>query len=337
MHIVASATNPLRTKVSKRKRRFRADGFDLDLAYITDRHIAMGFPSRGVESTYRNRLVDVRKFLDDRHGSKYRVYNLCSERRYDPERFHGRVARFPFDDHNCPPFDMLHDFLADVDAWLAADDENVVAVHCKAGKGRTGLTLAVHLLHSGYAPSSAESLSHYGSARTHDGKGVTIPSQRRWVAYYEEYMAAKEAGSSPMPPPVPQKLVRIRVSDGAPAFDSVTISCRSQNGATWSSQSWGSNWKQPDPSSRGAVLVVPTGEIGLMKDVRIVFARTNGMSLSKKKTAFSFWFNTQFLPKDGVLRLRRDELDGLKKFKKKQSFLVEAFFSASKSPPNPGN
>ena len=68
-----SVLNQLRAKVSKQKRRFKTDRVDLDLTYITDRIIAMGFPSQGVEAIYRNRMEDVREFLNERHGEKYRV------------------------------------------------------------------------------------------------------------------------------------------------------------------------------------------------------------------------------------------------------------------------
>ena len=40
--------------VSKKKKRYKGHGFNLDLAYITDRIIAMGYPSSGKEACYRN-------------------------------------------------------------------------------------------------------------------------------------------------------------------------------------------------------------------------------------------------------------------------------------------
>jgi len=52
----------IRGLVSKKKKRFREDGFDLDLSYITDRIIAMGFPSEGFEGVFRNKM-EVRSII----------------------------------------------------------------------------------------------------------------------------------------------------------------------------------------------------------------------------------------------------------------------------------
>ena len=55
------ATSFIRSKVSKQKRRFidKAEGFDLDLSYITKNIIAMGFPSEDSERFYRNPYSEV--------------------------------------------------------------------------------------------------------------------------------------------------------------------------------------------------------------------------------------------------------------------------------------
>ena len=49
--------------VSRNKRRYQSDGFDLDLTYVTDRVIAMSFPSSGQMSLYRNPITVTFKFL----------------------------------------------------------------------------------------------------------------------------------------------------------------------------------------------------------------------------------------------------------------------------------
>jgi len=122
------------------------------------------------------------------HPALCRIFNLCSERAYDPIHFYGNACRYPFDDHNPPPLTLIPAFCAAVDSWLGAHPENVAAVHCKAGKGRTGCVIAAYLVHCGMFSDPDVALAFFGHRRTENGKGVTIPSQMRYVHYYSHML-----------------------------------------------------------------------------------------------------------------------------------------------------
>ncbi|XAR72924.1 Phosphatidylinositol-3,4,5-trisphosphate 3-phosphatase [Bertholletia excelsa] len=182
--------------VSQNKRRYQEGGFDLDMTYITENIIAMGFPagdmSSGffgyVEGFYRNHMEEVIKFFETNHKDKYKVYNLCSERLYDASLFEGKVASFPFDDHNCPPLQLIMYFCQSAYSWLKEDIENVVVVHCKAGMARTGLMISSLLLYLKFFPTAEESIDYYNQKRCVDGKGLVLPSQIRYVKYFERVL-----------------------------------------------------------------------------------------------------------------------------------------------------
>eukprot|EP00735_Rhodelphis_limneticus_P010414 TRINITY_DN3157_c0_g1::TRINITY_DN3157_c0_g1_i1::g.3663::m.3663 TRINITY_DN3157_c0_g1::TRINITY_DN3157_c0_g1_i1::g.3663 ORF type:complete len:564 (-),score=66.38,sp/Q9LT75/PTN2A_ARATH/38.57/6e-82,PTEN_C2/PF10409.4/2e-10,Y_phosphatase3/PF13350.1/2e-06,DSPc/PF00782.15/2e-05,Y_phosphatase/PF00102.22/0.00081,Y_phosphatase2/PF03162.8/0.023,PTPlike_phytase/PF14566.1/0.063,DUF3316/PF11777.3/0.17 TRINITY_DN3157_c0_g1_i1:291-1982(-) len=220
-----------RRLVSQKKKRFTDDGFDLDLAYITENIIAMGFPSGDtsdiagnsasimggrfstVEALYRNPVEEVIRFLEQKHPDHYKIYNLCIERVYDPELFGCKVASFPFEDHNCPPVEILHPFAMSAKQWLLQNMDNVVVVHCKAGKSRTGLMICVLLLFLGFSKTAKEAIDFYNRRRTHDLKGLTLASQQRYVGYY--YHILHDLNGSP-PKPLKRYLHRMRLINVPP-------------------------------------------------------------------------------------------------------------------------
>lgn len=176
-----------RALVSQNKRRFQEGGFDLDLTYVHPRIIVMGYPSSGFETVYRNPRSEVVRLLETRHASQYFVYNFCDERNrcYPASEFDGRAKWFPVEDHNVPTLQQAVAFCEDAASWLAGDERRVVALHCKAGKGRAGMMACMLLLRMGYASSAAGAIENYNSIRVSDRLGLTVTSQKKWVGYYE--------------------------------------------------------------------------------------------------------------------------------------------------------
>ena len=177
--------------VSKKKIRFQNADFNLDMAYITDRVIAMGFPSVNYERIYRNSIDDVIAFFEKYHKSNVKIYNLCLEkdRIYNKALFgKGKVGLFPSMDHNPCPVKLILEFCVDICLFLILNLESVAAIHCKAGKGRTGVMICSYLVFSGLCSSAQEAIAYYGRMRTINGRGVTIASQVRYIKYFETFL-----------------------------------------------------------------------------------------------------------------------------------------------------
>ena len=189
----AYKSNFFKRLVSKNKIRFQNREFDLDLSYITERVIAMGFPSYTCEKFYRNDINDIRNYFNTYHKGNVKIYNLCLEkdRIYDKILFpNEKVSLFPALDHNPFPVKLILEFCVDIILFLIQNLESVAAIHCKAGKGRTGVMICSYLIFSNLCKNSNDAVLYYGKMRTKNGKGVTIPSQIRYIQYFESFLNA---------------------------------------------------------------------------------------------------------------------------------------------------
>ena len=297
----------VRQLVSKSKNRFCFDGFDLDLTYITPKIIAMGKPSTSIEGIYRNSVEEVQEFFNTRHKNHYKVYNLCQENNYPDNVFYAQ-GYYPFQDHEAPPLELIYPFCQDAKKFLDESEENVVAIHCKAGKGRTGTFISCLLLYLHVFDTAAQCLSYYGMMRAEDGKGVTIPSQIRYVYYFEKII------KNNIKFPLEYKticLMKIRMVT-IPDISSVKSGCTpsfsvENNGKSF--KYWEFNKKKESYDGSEAYADFQIGESGFNAsgDVKITFYHIP--LFGSKEKIFKLWFNTNFIPDDGVLVVKKDLID----------------------------
>ncbi|XP_063058904.1 putative tyrosine-protein phosphatase TPTE isoform X1 [Engraulis encrasicolus] len=304
-----------RRMVSENKRRYQKDGFDLDLTYVTDRVIAMSFPSSGKQSLYRNPIKEVARFLDAKHLDHYKVYNLCSEKAYDPQNFHYRVERVMIDDHNVPSLEDMLKYTANVREWMSEDSRNVIAIHCKGGKGRTGTLVCTWLIDSDQFESAQESLDYFGERRTDKSmsskfQGVETPSQSRYVGYYE---VMKTKFKRQMPP---EKFMRIRsfrihsiagVGKGNASDLSIKIIVKRELVFQCVCAKQEKCALFPDTGSNAVVISLQDCPV-LSGDVKVMFESSAGLPKGYENCPFYFWFNTSFV-ENNKLFLSREELD----------------------------
>ena len=314
----------LRGLVSQDKNRFCYDGFDLDLTYITPKIIAMGKPSTSIEGIYRNNLDDVLQFFNQRHFQHYKVYNLCEEDFYPPNTFF-KQASFPFQDHEAPPLNLIHPFCVDAKKFLELDPENVVAIHCKAGKGRTGTFISCLLLYLNIFDNAADCLKYYGMMRVENGRGVTVPSQIRYVFYYEKILKQNIRTPITFKKICITKIRMVTVPNIASMKSGCTPTFSIEN-SNRCFKYWELNKKQNYDGSESYV-DFEVGEEGfeVCGDVKITFYHIS--VIGSKDKIFKLWFNTNFIPDDGVLIIPKDLIDKACKDKKckkyKQNFKIE--------------
>ncbi|XP_049978632.1 phosphatidylinositol 3,4,5-trisphosphate 3-phosphatase TPTE2 isoform X1 [Alexandromys fortis] len=319
----------LRRLVSGNKRRYMKDGFDLDLTYVTERIIAMSFPSSGWQSFYRNPIKEVVRFLDTKHPDHYQVYNLCSERAYDPKHFHYRVRRIMIDDHNVPLLEEMLLFSKEVNDWLAQHPENVVAIHCKGGKGRTGTMVCACLIASEVVLKAKESLYFFGERRTDKTtsskfQGIETPSQNRYVDYFEKLKISYQWTLPPRKILVIKRFIVYSIHGDGSDLEVQIVMWQETIFSCFSSK----NCMMFHDVETDRVIINVFNCPALYDDVKVKFLSPN-LPKYYDDCPFFFWFHTSFIRKNR-LYLPRNELDNTHKPKTwniySPKFAVEVYF-----------
>ncbi|XP_073386395.1 uncharacterized protein [Physcomitrium patens] len=313
---VKAVQDKARHLVSQNKHWYQDGQVQLDIAYITENIIAVGFPGAEsssnilgfAEGNYQGHLEELVTFCENQHPGKYKIFNLCSEKLYDASFLHDKVAYFPIRGNNCP-LKLLSAFCEAAYTWLKEGLENVAVVHCKGGMERTGLMTSCLLLHLRFFPSAEESINHYNLKRCAGSSCLELPSQLRYVKYYEQ-VSKKYHGCTPTGRKCTLRSIRL---NNCPAWirPSVTVSDHNVPGVLFASR------RHPNTSlmltedlwlsaMKSGVYVLELPEDGHAAVVDGDFK----VHFQNRHVDFSCWLNSNM---EGNIIFRVEDLDGFDK------------------------
>lgn len=169
-------------------------GIPLDLSYITDRILVCSCPvSTFPQVLYRNSINDLVNFLDISHPSHWSIWNFKNENPDDysfalENDLKNKLHHFPWPDHEAPPFQLILSAVASIHQYLEDSPSNVAVLHCKMGKGRSGLIAVAYLMiYENYSRIQACQLFTKKRMKQGFGEGVSILSQLKYLSYCSYY------------------------------------------------------------------------------------------------------------------------------------------------------
>ena len=312
-------------------RRFSEDGFDLDLAYVTPRLIVLAAPQLAVQGSpvspaaasvpprERDAPEEVARFLQQRHGGHYRLYDLTGAKEgLSPDPLLGDAVDAFRCEEPTPPLAMLAAFCEDVEEYLRTDASGVAVLLCRDGAGRSGVLSAAHLVCNG--ATAEDALAAFAAARSRDGTLALLPSQQRVVACFA---AQRTLPLDAQPTPLRLTEVRIRLPANA-VPPALRVWQRNAAGAAellpWSLDARvslaGADCLYAFPPS------TPPLAPGDFKLTLAMEARVGGAALG------SAWLHTSFMSAGERFSLSRGELDR-PGAALEESFLVRLLFVAA--------
>jgi PTEN phosphatase family protein len=182
--------NKLRRTFMAENLRYRKNGFNLDLTYVTNNVIAMPLPGQGLEAKQYNNIADIARFFQKCHvtsaGPSFLIFNVCAERTYPTRLFSNQVMHLPVDKNSPPLLESLCKFVKLANEWMETSSSNVIAVHDISGLTRTGTFIVCWLLYSGFATKSHTKSAVEDAIEWYSLKRVGVPKESSL-----EYMPSK--------------------------------------------------------------------------------------------------------------------------------------------------
>uniref|UniRef100_A0AAQ4R6Z4 Tensin 2b n=1 Tax=Gasterosteus aculeatus aculeatus TaxID=481459 RepID=A0AAQ4R6Z4_GASAC len=159
--------------------------YDFDLTYITERIISVFFLPDLEEQHYRRNLQEVASMLKSKHQDTFLLLNL-SEKRHDITRLNPKVQDYGWPDVHAPPLDRICAVCKAMETWLTSDPNNVVVLHCKGNKGKTGVIVAAYMHYSKISAGADQALTTLAMRKFCEDKVSSSlqPSQNRYIYYF---------------------------------------------------------------------------------------------------------------------------------------------------------
>lgn len=174
--------------------------YDFDLTYITERIISVFFLPDLEEHRYHRNLQEVASMLKSKHQDKFLLLNL-SEKRYDITRLNPKVQDYGWPDLHAPPLDRICAVCKAMETWLTSDPNNVVVLHCKGNKGKTGVIVAAYMHYSKISAGADQALTTLAMRKFCEDKVSSSlqPSQNRYIYYFGGLLSGTiKMNSSPL-------------------------------------------------------------------------------------------------------------------------------------------
>ncbi|XP_076870788.1 tensin-2 isoform X3 [Brachyhypopomus gauderio] len=203
---VTSARNPTPSCMSRCDsmkcvmERVMESHYDFDLIYITEKIIALFFLPNLEEHSYRTNLREVAAMLKSKHQDRFMVINL-SEKRHDICRLNPKVEEFGWPDLHAPPLDKICSVCKSMEHWLNSDPHNVVVLHCKGNRGKTGVIIAAYMHYSKISTGADQALTTVAMRKFCEEKisASLQPSQNRYMYYFAGLLSGTiKINSSPL-------------------------------------------------------------------------------------------------------------------------------------------